>query len=168
MGRPNQTRKNVRYGAMQDNRRARVAELLVKGNTVNQTWEEMSADDDYRNPQTGKAWGIKAISADIKFVREQWQKIAQLHYDIHIGRLMGQIRAVRKTAWARDELPLVLKTLEQEIKLLGLDKASKTDIDWKEALRNRGINPTETFEDLVQSTYERMVLAGQVPILEGE
>jgi len=163
MGRANQTRKNVRYGALQDNRRARVTELLVKGNTLNQIWEEMDADPDYRNLR-GKSWGITAISNDVKYVREQWQKIAQLHYDIHIGRLMGQIRQVRKTAWARDELPLVLKTLEQEIKLLGLDKASKTDIDWKEALRNRGINPTETFEDLVQSTYERMVLAGEVPV----
>lgn len=167
MGRTNQTRKNVRYGALQDNRRARVAELLVKGNTLNQIWEEMDTDEDYRNPK-GKPWGITAISNDVKYIREQWQKIAQLHYDVHISRLMGQIRAVRKTAWAQNELPLVLKTLEQEIKLLGLDKASKTDIDWKEALRNRGINPTETFEDLVQSTYERMVLAGQVPISKGE
>ena len=163
MGRTNQTRKNVRYGALQDNRRAKVAELLVKGNTINQIWEEMGADEDYRNLK-GRPWGVAAISNDVNYVRKQWQKIAQLHYDIHIGRLMGQIREVRKTAWARDELPLVLKTLEQEIKLLGLDKASKTDIDWKEALRNRGINPTETFEDLVQSTYERMVLAGEVPI----
>ena len=166
MGRTNQTRKNVRYGALVDNRRAKVTELLVKGNTQNQIWEEMSADEDYRNPSTGKPWTIGPIGDDIKYVRDQWRKIAQLHYDIHIGRLMGQIRAVRKTAWAQNELPLVLKTLEQEIKLLGLDKASKTDIDWKEALRNRGINPAETFEDLVQNTYERMVLAGQVPILE--
>jgi len=164
MGRRNQTRKNVRYGALQDNRRAKVAELLVKGNTQNQIWEEMSADEDYRNPQTGKPWAIGAIGDDVKYIRDQWQKIAQLHYDIHIGRLMGQIREVRKTAWASNELPIVLKTLEQEIKLLGLDKMSKTDIDWKEALRNRGINPTETLEDLVQSTYERMVLASEVPV----
>ena len=162
MGRTNQTRKNVRYGALQDNRRAKVTELLVKGNTMNQIWEEMDADEDYRNPK-GKSWGMSAISNDVKYVRERWQKIAHLHYDVHIGRLMGQIRAVRKTAWAQNELPIVLKTLEQEIKLLGLDKASKTDIDWKEALRNRGINPLEKFEDLVQSTDELVELAGQVP-----
>jgi hypothetical protein len=163
MGRTNQTRKDTRYGALVDNRRAKVTELLVKGNTPSQIWEEMVADEDCRNA-AGKPWHVQTLAKDIKFVRKQWQQIAQLHYDVHISRLMGQIRAVRKAAWADHELPIVLKTLEQEIKLLGLDKASKTDIDWKEALRNRGINPTETFEDLVQSTYERMVLAGEVPV----
>ena len=155
-----------RHGAIMDERRARISELIARGKTFRQIHEELSLDENFRNPLTGRPWNIATIKSDVKVISTEWKKIAMLHYDVHVARLMGQILEVRKRAWEQDRLPVILKTLEQEMKLLGLDKMSKTEIDWKEQLRKAGVDPNRTFDDLVQSTYERLVAAGEIEVQE--
>ena len=90
----------------------------------------------------------------------------RLNYDIHVSRILGQIRAVRKAAWKEMRLETILRTLDQEVNILGLDKIAKEELDWKREMREIGVDPAETFEGLVQSTYEKMMVAGEVQVLE--
>ena len=133
-----------------------MTELLVRGNTQAQIVSLMAADDAMHNPVTTAPWSKDTIYKDVKLARERWQEQTRLHYDIHVSRILGQIRAVRIEAWNQEDLGTVLKTLDQEVKLLGLDKVTKSDLDWKKELREAGVDPNRTFEDLVQSTYERL------------
>lgn len=161
MGREHQTTRQHRQGAMIAGRRVRVAELLVRGHTRYEIHEIM-AGEEYINPKTNEPWSLYTLGRDARAVQKQWEKEALLHYDIHVSRILGQIRAVRKRAWESDDMNTVLRTLDQEVKLLGLDKLTKTEIDWKEELRKAGIDPTLTFNDLVQSTYERLLASEEV------
>lgn len=156
MGREHQITRMYRHGAMIAGRRVRVAELLIRGHTRYEI-QEIMAKEDYTNPSTGDPWTLYTINRDAQVIQKQWEKEALLRYDIHVSRILGQIRAVRKKAWESEDLNTVLRTLDQEVKLLGLDKLTKTEIDWKEELRKAGIDPAQTFNDLVQSTYERIL-----------
>ena len=165
MARAHQTTKEFRHGAMRSGRRAKVAECLVKGMTRYEITEELAAAG-HINPRTERPWGVSTVRSDVKKIREKWEAEVRLHYDIHVSRILGQIRAVRKAAWNEIRLGVILKTLEQEVKLLGLDKIAREELDWKKEMREIGVDPAETFESLVQSTYEKMVAAGEVQALE--
>ena len=166
MSRAHQITRALRRGAMVSGRRARVAELLVRGNTKHQIYDEMVAGGKYINPKTDAPWSYDTLRADIKKIRERWEAEVRLNYDIHVSRILGQIRAVRKAAWKEMRLETILKTLDQEVKILGLDKIAKEELDWKREMREIGVDPAETFEGLVQSTYEKMMVAGEVQVLE--
>jgi len=159
MGKEHQVLKNTRRGAIVDGRRVYISELLCRGHTQYRIWEELAADEQYYNPRTEQPWSLGTVQEDIRHIRQMWQEQVRLHYDIHVSRLLGQIRAVRKAAWKEERLDTVLKTLDQEVKLLGLDKATKVDMDWKQEMRKAGVDPSETFDDLVQSTYEKIMAA---------
>lgn len=159
MGKSHQRQK--RWGSSPElisARRAVVAECIVKGMSKYEIRDEVTARG-ILNPSTGEPYGPETIRSDTKRIQELWEQEVKLHYDIHVSRILGQIRAVRKQAWAELKLDVILKTLEQEVKLLGLDKATAADLDWKEEMRKAGVDPAVEFEALVQSAYQRMVMA---------
>ena len=162
MGKAHQ--KSTRFSVeMTTARRAVVAECIVRGLSKYETLNELTAIG-YINPRTEAPWGIGTVTADTKRIREMWEQEVRLHYDVHVSRILGQVRAVRKVAWAQLDLNTILKTLEQEVKLLGLDKATAADLDWKEEMRKAGIDPAREFEELVQSAYSRMIAAAEEKI----
>lgn len=146
--------------ALRAARRQRVSELLAKGMTSYQIAMEMEADDQYRNPDTGRPWCVDTIKSDMQSIRKRWRQEALLNYDIHVSRILGQLRQVRLSAWKSMDLNTILKTLDQEVKLLGLDKATKSEIDWREEMRKAGVDPASQFESLVQAAYENMLMEG--------
>ena len=123
------------YNAMRDGRRQYVSELLVRGFTRSQILEALEKDERFFNPRTGKPWSMQVVKDDVKLLRNRWQKEALLNYDIHVSRILAQIREVRRKAWTEENLALVLRTLKQEIDLFGLEAATKQQIDWREELR---------------------------------
>lgn len=152
------------YNAMRDGRRQRVSELLVRGYTRSQILEELDKDEKFFNPRTGKSWDISVVKRDVDILRKRWQEEALLNYDIHVSRIMAQIREVRRKAWAEENLSIVLRTLKQEIDLFGLEAATKQQIDWREELRKAGVNdPSKQFEDMVQEAYAAMMAREDIP-----
>jgi hypothetical protein len=151
------TRQEI-LAAVRDSRRQRVAELLCKGYTRSQISTMISEDPEFFNPDTGQPWGRNAVYEDSRYLRSKWQKAALANYDVHVSRVLAQIREVRRQAWKQMDFKTILRTLDQEVKLLGLDKATKSEIDWREEMRKAGVSdPSQEFETLVQEAYQRML-----------
>jgi hypothetical protein len=77
-----------------------------------------------RNPTTGEPWDHTTIHRDIKALEKQWREVAHERIDKHKATHLAELREVRRAAWQANNGPklfYVLKSLEQEARILGLE-----------------------------------------------
>lgn len=116
-----------------DKRRAAVAELRNKGLSIR---EIMRALPEVRsemfpnglvNPTSGKPWSLAVIHSDLKDLLGIWQTHALKHTGEHQALLIAELQQVKKTAWGLNDLDKVLRAIQQEREILGVDAAKKAD-----------------------------------------
>lgn len=71
---------------------------------------------------TGEPYDLATISRDLKHIEEQWRKDAIEDLTVLKGKHVAELREVRRAAWQQNKLFYVLKALEQEAKVLGLEE----------------------------------------------
>lgn len=116
-------------------RRERVAQLVLRGLTAREIVVALARpiDDNNRtppilNPRTGAPWSLGTIGADLIALKAEWNRRANAAFDEHRARQLAEVAELKRAAWAARRYDTVLKALEREAKLLGLDAHERLEV----------------------------------------
>ncbi|MCR9292057.1 MAG: hypothetical protein NXI32_05010 [bacterium] len=109
-------------------RRELIASMRLRGATLLEIQEMLTAEGIVNHDRGGKPFSRAMISKDVKVIRETWAKKVLADSQEYYGRLLAEIQELKKASWSRGNHELVLKCLEREARMLGLDKPIKLDI----------------------------------------
>lgn len=146
-------------------RREIVASLRLRQLTV----REIAAQLETRgmvNPDSGEAWSHTTIENDLKALKKVWETNAAGDMAEHQARQIAEITEIKRAAWAGKNPKLALEALDREMKILGtmrqtgglsltivnIDLVNRT----VEALQAAGIDPVQTFENLIRKAAARV------------
>ena len=135
-------------------RRSKVAFWLVRHLTIREIVDAMSKQGE-RNPATQEPWSRDPVQKDILWLREQWRKQATDRTDKAQGVVLAQIREVQHQAWLKSDYPLVLRAVEDEREMLGLDAPTKIDIEHtiRQMAEAEGLDPDEAVKEAERITH---------------
>jgi hypothetical protein len=90
------------------------------------------ADKGMINPDTGDPWGIHTVQQDIAYLKRQWSEHATRDIGEYVGTMFETCEALIRGLWPNSNDPqtamAILKVLDREAALLGLDKPKKTEL----------------------------------------
>lgn len=73
------------------------------------------------NPGTGAPWSRSQIAKDLRWVEAQWEEDAREAGARYRGRILAELEEVKRRAWSKDNLRLVILANEKIAALLGLN-----------------------------------------------
>jgi len=97
-------------------RRQRVGSLYLRGMEAAEITLQFSRT--MLNPSTGEPYPLDVIEADIAALEAEWAQV--FDKDAQRGRVLAELRAARRQAWAQGDTDNILRALKQETELLGL------------------------------------------------
>lgn len=109
-----------------DARRERVAQLHLRGLTQREIVAALEQQG-MMNPETGKPYNVMTVNRDLQALKKQWRANAAQDIALHKALQAAEITEVIRAAWAAKELTTVMKALERQAKLLGLDVPTRID-----------------------------------------
>lgn len=110
-------------------RRARVAQLVLRGLTAREIVAALaSGDNRIINGRTGEPWSPGTIGSDLIALKAEWNRRANEAYSEHRARQLAEVAELKRAAWSSRRYETVLKCLEREAKLLGLDAHERLEI----------------------------------------
>lgn len=110
--------------AAEPHRRYLVAHLRVRHLSQRDIVKALAQQGDI-NPISGKPWSLGQINADVKAIEKMWREEMLKDMTIHKAAVHAEITEVKRQAWADQSMDLVLRSLQQERALLGLDAPRK-------------------------------------------
>lgn len=117
-------------------RRQRVASLRARGLTLDEIWIQISQpyvggnpNPSYMpNPDTGQPFDRSTVQRDLQAIHKvALEAIQQSGLDIK-ARVQAELDELRRAAWSAKRYDLVLRCLEREAKLYGLDAPTSIDL----------------------------------------
>lgn len=105
-------------------RRQLVGRLRVRQMTVREIAKALDAQG-MRNPETGKPYDHTQIHRDIRALEAEWRDTAAAAIETHKAQRLAEYAEVKREAWKKDDLPIVLNTIKGEREMLGLDAPQK-------------------------------------------
>ena len=125
-------------------RRRAVDQLRLQQLTYHEIAEALPRRGE-QNPDTHKPWSLAIIGRDVKALEQQYRIDAGRDVVSLKAQIVAELREVRRQAWAHKDLGNVLKSIQQECKVLGLDAPTKVDITHsiEELARELGLDEQE-------------------------
>lgn len=126
-----------RKDAIVEERRRKVAKLMVRRLTQRQIEANLPALDCI-DTNTGKPWGVMTINRDVKALRKQWREDAAGDTDQHQANILAELAEIKRVAWGAEipgtkelypDMTTLLKAINQECKILGLDAPTKYKLE---------------------------------------
>ena len=81
------------------------------------------------NTRTNLPWSVSTIQQDLKRLEEQWRQETLKGISDHRARVLAEIQEVKRSAWAGGKHSIVLRALDQEIALLGLNELERMGVE---------------------------------------
>lgn len=121
--------RNTSYDVHIDRRRREVAALRLRKYTQVEITEELPKRG-IVNPKTGKGYDLAQINRDLKAIQTQWKSDAKRDMGTLKAEHLAELKEVRREAWndKKPRLFYVLKSLEQEARVAGLEEQDITDM----------------------------------------
>jgi len=110
--------------ALIDKRRQYVASLRLQGKTQREIEAELPGLG-VINPKTSKGFTLAIINSDLKAIREEWRAEAVQDIAEHVARVLAELREVKRAAWSEKAFGDILRAIEKECKILGIDSPDK-------------------------------------------
>ena len=98
------------------------------------------------NPDTGRPFALGTIQNDIDALKALNMERAIQDIGTWIAEQLHGLEELMTDAWARSELAIVLRCMQERAKLLGLNEPTRFEIDWQQEAREAGLDPAEVFE----------------------
>lgn len=111
-----------------ERRRRAVAALRLRHLTQREIVDAL-AKQGFRNPNTEKPYELGTVNSDLKALEAEWRASALGDITQHKGNHVAELTEVRRKAWQDNKLFYVLKSLEQEARVLGLEATEKDPTD---------------------------------------
>lgn len=121
------------------------------------------------NPRTGTPWCAATISKDIKCVAGEWKQEMLADISDHRARVLAEINEVKRSAWKTGKHAIVLRAIEQEVNLLGLNELERMGVEIALANLLKGI-PAEVADALKKRLAKRISdqkkMAGKANVID--
>lgn len=101
-------------------RREVVARLRLRGLTQREIAMKLILEG-VVNSATGDPFSIGTVNGDVKALEKQWRQQAAADTAALKGQVLAELRETRRAAWEDNQFTIVLRSIDQEIHLLGLD-----------------------------------------------
>jgi L-lactate utilization protein LutC len=105
------------------------------------------AEEAIINPRTERPYSASIINADVKHIEDQWKDDMSRNITRHRARVLAEIRETKKAAWMAGKLSIVLRAIDQEVNLLGLNELERVSVEIALANLFKGF-PTEIADQL--------------------
>ena len=105
-----------------------VASARARGMTIGAI-TSMLAEQGVLNPRTKAPYSSQTISADIRQIEERWKDNMMMNISDHRSRVLAELREAKTAAWSTGQISLVLRALQQETDLLGLNELERMGIE---------------------------------------
>lgn len=139
-------------------RRRAISEAKLRGMTLNQItiWLE---EEGLVNPVTQRPWSINTISKDLQEIEKEWTDVMLKNITAHRARVLAEFGEVKNAAWKAGKLDTVLKAVNGEIALLGLNELERMGTEIALASLLKGL--PEEVRTLVRSKLSKRLLGGR-------
>jgi len=87
------------------------------------------ADKGILNPRTNNPWSVATINKDIIELEAVWRDEMFSNISDHRARVLAELKETKAAAWRSGKLSLVLKAIDQEVSLLGLNELERIGIE---------------------------------------
>jgi hypothetical protein len=104
-------------------RRRQVASLRLREGLSEAEIAQRMFEQGYNNK--GKPWSQSTISSDLRAVHEDWQKRAAEDIGAHKQRIIAELGEVKAAAWLEKSYGDILRAIEKECKILGVDSPDR-------------------------------------------
>lgn len=128
-------------------RQEAVGRLRLRKASALEITEALAKEPGYRNPRTGEPWSYATILGDIRELDEWYESQARMQTVYYRGRQLTELEELRRSAWEKEDLWLVLKTLEREAKLTGTEAPASGQLNLDVTSAGRAL---PSVQDLVQ------------------
>ena len=108
-------------------RRERVASLRLRGLTEREIVAALEQQN-FINPETGKAYSTGCIAKDILALQKQWLANAARDISEHKSEQLAELRELSRRNWAKDDLAEVRACLTLAARILGTPAPEKHQI----------------------------------------
>lgn len=105
-----------------------VASCRARGMTIAAITSKL-ADKGVLNPRTKAPYASITISKDIKQIEDRWKDNMMMNISDHRSRVLAELREVKSAAWGVGQLSIVLRSIEQEVNLLGLNELERIGVE---------------------------------------
>jgi len=121
-------------------RRRAVSQAKVRGMTNAQivVWLE---EEGLVNPDTLQPYSLQTISSDLRAIEAGWEEDMMRDVTTHRARVLAEFSEVKNAAWKAGKLDTVLRSLDGEIKLLGLNELERMGTEIALANLLKGLPP---------------------------
>lgn len=109
-------------------RQKTVSSARLRGMTCQQI-VALLADQDIINPRTKQPWSVATISKDLKIIEEGWREETFKNISDHRSRVLAEIQEVKRTAWLSGKHSIILRAIDQEVSLLGLNELERMGVE---------------------------------------
>jgi DNA-binding transcriptional MerR regulator len=103
-----------------------VSRLRLRGMSQREIQRALPAQS--TNPENQQPWSLATINGDVKALHRQWREDALQATDEHKARTLAELAEVKRAGWGAKDMNIVLKAIQQERSILGLDAPVRTDI----------------------------------------
>ena len=105
-----------------------VASSRARGMTI-AAITSLLAEKGVINPRTEAPYCQQTISQDIKKIEERWKDNMMMNISDHRSRVLAELREVKSAGWSVGKLSVVLRSIEQEVNLLGLNELERIGVE---------------------------------------
>lgn len=122
---PRRNRSDEHLAAM---RRKSVSSARLRGMTCEQIVAILS-EQGIINPRTNEPWSATTIAKDLKVIEEGWREETFRAISEHRARVLAEIQEVKRSAWMAGKHSIVLRAIDQEVGLLGLNELERMGVE---------------------------------------
>lgn len=135
-------------------RRRAVASASIQGMSPREIYVWLE-DKGLIDPDTGKPFSVSQIRKDIDLIVEEWNERMYKDISFHRARVLAELAEVKSSAWKSSKLSIVLKAIDKEVDLLGLNELERLHADVAIANLLKGL-PAEVSSALRERLTERV------------
>jgi len=121
-------------------RQSIVSSARLRGLSISDIYA-LFAKESIINPRTNEPWSMATIQNDLRELENQWKEEAMKNTADHRARVLAEIKEAKASAWKTGKLSLVLRAIQQEVDLLGLNELERMGVEIALANLLKGLPP---------------------------
>ena len=108
-------------------RRRQVAALRLRGMVLDEIVTSLGTLG-VVNPETQQPFGRTTVHNDLRYLEAQWRDEAAELHELHKARVLAELRELRRAAWQDKKFGIVLRGLQAEADMFGLNAPITVDL----------------------------------------
>jgi len=127
------------------------------------------AEQGITNPRTKDPYSANTINKDLRELEQRWKDEMLVDISDHRARVFAELGEVKAAAWKAGKFAIILRAMDQEVNLLGLNELDRLAVEINLANIFKGLPPeiaSQLKKMLSSKVAERKRLVGRRNVIE--